>query len=165
MFNLAAYDPSLLQSCDGLQENHDNNNKEILSDELKVVIEDYYNKINYSISLLESDNYSRFILKLNTEVEDKETSKLIDEIRKNSEQYYDDVILVGNSINAIDLKSSFTSDNIIITLITILFIFIILMFTFKSFGISILLILTIEGSILINFGIITLLDKNIFFMS
>ncbi|MBP3461284.1 MAG: MMPL family transporter [Bacilli bacterium] len=142
-----------------------NNNKEILNDELKIVIDDYYNKINDSISLLESDNYSRFILKLNTEVEDKETSKLIDEIRKNSEQYYDDVILVGNSINAIDLKSSFTSDNIIITLITILFIFIILMFTFKSFGISILLILTIEGSILINFGIITLLDKNIFFMS
>ena len=42
---------------------------------------------------------------------------------------------------------------------------IILLITFKSFGMALLLILTIEGSILVNFGMVTLTGNKIFFMS
>lgn len=144
-----------------------NTNKETLElpKEISTQIDYYYVTLTNSITLLESDDYSRFIINLNLPEEGEDTEKVILDIRKISEEYYDNVILVGNSINAIDLKSSFTSDNIIITLITVLFIAIILLFTFKSLPMTLLLILTIEGSILIDFGLITLLDKEIFFMS
>ena len=39
------------------------------------------------------------------------------------------------------------------------------MFTFRSFGMTLLLILTIEGSILVNFALITIMGYKIFFMS
>ena len=136
-----------------------------LTDDLKIQVSTYYTMISESISLLESENYSRFILNLNAETEDEDTYELIEDIRSLSKDYYHDVTLVGNSINAIDLESSFTLDNVIITGITILFIAIILIVTFKSFWITLLLILTIEGSILINFGIMTLFGSDIFFMS
>ncbi|MDD6224325.1 MAG: MMPL family transporter [bacterium] len=144
-----------------------NENSETLKlpEELKVQVTTYYNMVNDSITLLESDDYSRFILNLNAKTESEETEVLIDEIRALSKDYYTDVTLVGNSINAMDLESSFTSDNIMITGITILFIAIILLCTFKSFWMTVLLILTIEGSILVNFGIMTLFGKDIFFMS
>ncbi|MGN1370664.1 MAG: RND family transporter [Candidatus Coprovivens sp.] len=144
-----------------------NQNKETLQlpQELSIQIENYYNVLSESISLLESDNYSRIILNINLQEEGEKTEKAIEEIRSITENYYDNVILVGNSINAIDLKSSFTADNIIITLITIIFIAIILLFTFKSIPMTLLLIFTIEGSVFINFGLITLLGKEIFFMS
>lgn len=141
------------------------NKTDLLDQKLAFVVTAYYDTLSSKISLLESDNYTRFILNLDTQVEGVDTTKLIDEVRSISNSYYNDVTLVGNSINASDLKSTFTSDNIIITFVTILFIAIILLFTFKSFGATILLILTIEGSILINFGIVTLLGVNIFFMS
>ena len=100
-----------------------------------------------------------------TEVESEEAFHIADDIREVASHYYDDVLLVGNTINAQDLKTSFTTDNTIITLVTIFFILIILLFTFKSVALSILLILAIEGSIFINFGIATLMNEPIFFIS
>lgn len=144
---------------------NDNIDKLNVTDDLKNKITTYYSKLNDSLHLLESDNYSRFILNLDGKVESETTYDLVDEIREISNDYYDDVILIGNTINALDLESSFTSDNLIITAITILFIAIILLFTFKSLSMTLLLILTIEGSILINFALITLFGKEIFFMS
>lgn len=136
-----------------------------LTEEMKLQVKVYYNSLNESKGLLESENYSRILLNLNVPIESEETYELIDEIRNISKDYYDDVILVGNTINAMDLESSFTSDNIIITGITIFFVAIILLVTFKSLWMTLLLILTIEGSILINFGIVSLLGKEIFFMA
>lgn len=135
-----------------------------LTDDIILKIKIYYNMINEKISLLESDNYTRFIINLDSPVESDSTKNIINKIREVANNNYSDVTLIGNSINAFDLESSFTSDNLIITTITIIFIAIILIINFKSFGITLLLILSIEGSILINFGIISLLDTKIFFM-
>lgn len=135
-----------------------------LTDDIILKIKTYYNMINEKISLLESDNYTRFIINLDSPVESDSTKNIINKIREVANNNYSDVTLIGNSINAFDLESSFTSDNLIITTITIIFIAIILIINFKSFGITLLLILSIEGSILINFGIISLLDTKIFFM-
>ncbi len=136
-----------------------------LSEENKTLVNNYYNKLNESIHFLESDNYSRFVITLNTDIESKTTDKLIKKIRTNTNKYYSNALFVGNSINARDLKSTFTNDNIIITFVTILFIALILLITFKSFGMALLLILTIEGSILVNFALVTLTGHKIFFMS
>lgn len=142
-----------------------NQNNLPLNDEYKNLINNYYNQLNDSISFIESMNYTRFIVDIDTPIEAEETTILLKEIREVTNKYYNNFKLVGNSINAIDLKSTFTSDNIIITAVTIIFIAIILMFTFKSIGMTLLLILTIEGSILINFAIVTLTGHQIFFMS
>ena len=135
-----------------------------IPENLKNQITSYYQLIEAKLPLLESSEYTRFILNLDAPVESSETYSLVNDIRKIAEAKYDDVVLVGNTINAIDLEKSFTADNLIITAITVLFIALILIFTFKSFGATLLLILTIEGSILINFGITVLTNKEIFFM-
>ena len=90
----------------------------------------------------------------------------MDEIRAIAREYYgDDVILVGNSTNAFDLSGSFSSDNVKISILTALFVIIILLFTFKSAGLPVLLVLTIQGSIWINFSVPVLTDTNLFFLS
>lgn len=144
---------------------NDNSNNLQLPNDIRTQVLAYYDMLDKSAPLLESDNYSRFILNLAMPVEGEDVYELIEDIRNISEEYYNDVKLVGNTINAIDLESSFTSDNMIITAMTIIFVAIILLFTFKSIWTTLLLIFTIEGSILINFGIVTLLGKEIFFMS
>lgn len=156
------YKVSIIDLVDFL---HDNLKALPLSEAMKTKIGTYYDMLNESKTLLESDEYSRFILNLDAPVESAETYELIGEIREVAEKHYDEVKLIGNTVNAMDLESSFTSDNVIITGITILFIGIILLATFKSVWLMVLLILTIEGSILINFGVVAMLGKEIFFMA
>ena len=138
-------------------------NKSLLpiDDSTKNMIESYYK----SISFLESKNYSRVVLSIDAEIESGNDLDIIENIRNKTNEYYENPLFIGSSINARDLKSTFTNDNIIITFVTVLFIAIILLITFKSFGLALLLILTIEGSILVNFAIITLMGYKVFFMS
>lgn len=144
-----------------------NKNKEKLelTSELENMITSYYTILSESKPLLESDDYSRIILELKAPVEGTETYELLDKIRDDTEEYYDNVVLVGESVSARDLSESFSKDNTIITLVTILFIALILFVTFRSLSITALLILTIEGSILLTFGLATLLNQKIFFIS
>ena len=98
--------------------------------------------------------------------EGEEAYALLEELRAIAEKYYgDDVILVGNTTNARDMSSSFSGDNMKISVLTALFVMVILLFTFKSTSLPILLVLTIQGSIWINFSIPYLTGTNMFFVS
>ena len=83
------------------------------------------------------------------------------------EKYYDadDVYLVGNSTSDYDQSVSFARDNVMISVLSVVFVVLVLVFTFMSVGLPILLILVIQGSIWINFTFPTVLHTNIFFMS
>ena len=98
---------------------------------------------------LQGSDYSRLVLNISLPVEGQDTYDALEEIRGIAAQYYskDSVILVGNSTSDHDLESSFASDNIIISVLTALFVMIILFFTFQSAGLPVLLVLTIQGSI------------------
>lgn len=86
---------------------------------------------------LQGSDYSRLVLNISLPVEGQETYDALEEIRGIAAQYYskDSVILVGNSTSDHDLESSFASDNIIISVLTALFVMIILFFTFQSAGV------------------------------
>lgn len=142
-----------------------NSDKLAFDNKTKLELVKKYGKKFELYGFMESSNYSRLVLSIDSDIESVNASRIIKEIREVTNEYYSDFLLVGNSINAGDLKSTFTEDNILITFVTILFIAIILFTTFKSFGMALLLILTIEGSILVNFAIVTLTGNKIFFMS
>ena len=113
---------------------------------------------------LQGSNYSRFVLNLSLPVEGQETYDALEEIRGIAAQYYG-TDLVGNSTSDHDLESSFASDNIIISVLTALFVMIILFFTFQSAGLPVLLVLTIQGSIWINFAVPALQGQTVFFIA
>ena len=116
---------------------------------------------------LQGSDYSRLVLNISLPVEGQETYDALEEIRGIAAQYYskDSVILVGNSTSDHDLESSFASDNIIISVLTALFVMIILFFTFQSAGLPVLLVLTIQGSIWINFAVPPIEGQTVFFIA
>ena len=61
--------------------------------------------------------------------------------------------MVGNSTSSRDLADSFASDNLMISILSAFFVIVVLLFTFKSAGMPLLLIAVIQGSIWINFSI------------
>ena len=136
-----------------------------LDDDLNKELDDMYVQLNAAKLQLQGENYSRLLLHLNLPAEGQETFDYLETIRAQALKYYDHVYLVGDSTSNKDLSSSFSRDNAIISVVSALFVMIILLFTFQSAGLPVLLVMTIEGSIWINFSFPYLTDKPMFFLS
>ncbi len=137
-----------------------------LDDDMEETLDDLHEQLVDAKLQLAGDKYSRFLLKLNLPEESQETFDYLDEIHRTAARYYDNhVYLVGESTSDRDLAKSFQRDNVLITVLSALFVIIVLVFTFRSAGLPVLLILVIQGSIWINFSFPYLMKSNLFFLS
>lgn len=138
-----------------------------LSGDMAEMIDDLMEMLDDATAQLQGENYVRFILNIDKPAEGEETYAAMEEIRAVAEKYYgkDTAILVGNSTSCKDLAASFAVDNVIITVLTALFVLIILIFTFQSAGLPVLLVLTIQGSVWINFSIPAIEGQGIYFIA
>lgn len=114
---------------------------------------------------MQSDHYSRMVLYLNLPEEGPETFAFLEKAHDIVGKYYEgDYYLVGNSTSCRDLSASFSRDNLLISVLSAFFVIMVLLFTFKSAGLPVLLILVIQGSIWINFSIPTLMNQPLYFL-
>ena len=119
-----------------------------------------------TLSQLISDNYSRFIIVANVKVEGDETFALIDEIRNLAYKYYNDsYYFLGESVNTLDLKETIEDDNKKVNAISIIAIMIILLLTFKSLSLPIILVLVIEFSIWSNLTFNYFIGNDVFYIA
>ena len=137
-----------------------------LDDDMSEMLTTLYNTLDGARTQLEGEHYVRFILTLDLPIEGEETFDTLDEIKSVAAAYYgdDNVYMVGNSTNAKDLSESFATDNVIISVLTAAFVLLVLLFTFQSWGLPLLLVLTIQGSIWISFSIPTLMHQGVYFI-
>ncbi|MCR5674080.1 MAG: MMPL family transporter [Lachnospiraceae bacterium] len=129
-------------------------------------LKDAYVQISNGRKQLEGEDYDRILVYLNVPEESDETFAFIDEIHEIARSIYDDeeILVVGNSTSQKDLRASFETDNLIVSIVSVLFVLVILLFTFKSAGMPVLLIAVIEGAIFMNFSFPTIMKENLFFM-
>ena len=137
---------------------------EVSEDQL-ALIRNLYDQLSMASDQLQGKNYSRLVLQLKLPVEGQETFDFIDRAHVIAEQYYpaDEIVTVGNATNSYDFQKSFEQDNLVVTIASLLLVMLILLFTFRSLGMPILLILVIQGSICINFAIARLMGNYVFF--
>ncbi|MEX1308601.1 MAG: MMPL family transporter [Eubacteriales bacterium] len=101
-----------------------------------------------------SGNFARIILYTNTEAEGDVAFETVEEIQGIAKAYYgDDAWSVGQSANLYDMKNIIAVDNQRVTIIAVLAIFVVLLVTFKSAILPILLLLTIESGIWLNLSL------------
>ena len=114
---------------------------------------------------LQTDAYSRMVVYLDLPEEGEETYAFLETIHTVADKYYDQpVYAIGNSTSCRDLGSTFATDNLLITILSIVFVVAVLLFTFKSAGLPVLLVLVIQGSIWINFSFPTLQQEPLYFL-
>ena len=117
-------------------------------------------------SMLVGENYSRMVIYLDMPEDDQATFDFIDEMKSIASSYYDgaEVYAVGNSTTAKDVKESFVIDNIVVSAVSIITVLIVLLLSFKSVVMPVILIAVIQGAIWISFSIPTLLNTPLFFL-
>lgn len=138
-----------------------------LEDDLDEVLEDLHSQLYDALVQLSGDDYSRLLIYTNLPEESEETFAFLKDVHEVAESIYPkgEVYLVSESTNDYDLSSSFSNDNILISILSAVFVVIVLIFTFKSAGLPILLIMIIQGSVWINFSFPKLMNSNLFFLS
>ncbi len=164
MKNLDDYQVSIIDMIDFIYEQKEKGGLEF-DDELSEEIDDLHKAVCDAREQLEGEVYDRLVFTLKGPVEGEETFRTVDRIRDLALEYYDEVYVVGDATSNWDLSTSFERDNVIISVLTALFVGLILLFTFQSAGLPFLLVLTIQGSIWINFSMPYLTGSTMYFLS
>lgn len=138
-----------------------------LDDDLMDTLENAHTLMKVAKDQLQGENYSRILVYLNLPEEGDETFAFIDRMHDMAGVYYpeDEVLIPGESMSQYDLYKTFQVDNTVVNVVSILAVLVVLLFTFKSAGMPVLLILVIQGAIWINFSFPALQNKPLFFMS
>lgn len=109
---------------------------------------------NEIIDKFYSDHFARIIIYTDTPSEGEVAFATVDSIGEKAGSYYgDEVYMAGASANTNDMKIVVKHDNSIVNLLAVLAIFVVLLLTFRSVTLPLILLLTIETGIWINLSI------------
>lgn len=119
-----------------------------------------------TLKQLESENYSRMVISLDVEYEGAETFALVEKLRGIAEDYYPSSwYLAGQGVSTYDLMDTVTQDMEKVNLIAIGAVFAVLVLSFRSISLPVILVLTIETAIWINLSIPYYSGKPLFYIA
>ena len=138
--------------------------KSFLDKEMQDKIISAKDTISTAKELLVSKKYSRAILNTKYGKESKDTlafvQKTIDEVGNKKGIY-----VVGDSPMALEMSKSFNKELDFITILTILFIFVVVAFTFKDLLIPLILVLIIQCAVYVTMAILSMTGSKVYFIS
>jgi uncharacterized protein len=101
-----------------------------------------------------SDYYSRIIINGDTDTEGDKAFTLVEQVIKLAADYYEeDTYVLGESVTLYDIKHTVEKDNTLVNMLTVITIAIVLIITFRSISIPIVLLLTIQSAVWINLSV------------
>ena len=128
-------------------------------------IDELFAALDTAMAQLQSEKYSRMVVYLDLPEEGEQTFAFLDQMHQMMEPYYaSECYIIGGSPSCRDLSVTFVQDNLAITLVSVFFVIVVLILTFQSVGLPLLLIVIIQGSIWINFSVPAVLDTPLFFL-
>ncbi len=125
---------------------------------------DMLGQLVFAKNNLESDEYTRLTFNITSGIESEKTFAMIADLKENLGNYYENFYITGESVVCYDMAQFFPRDNTFVSVFTIVFVLIILLFTFRNLGLPIILVLAIQGGIWINFVMPFLAGNSISFI-
>ncbi|WP_175614851.1 efflux RND transporter permease subunit [Piscibacillus halophilus] len=111
-----------------------------------------------------SENYSRITIHTEVDKEGDEAFALIEEVEETADSYYDETHLLGESVTLYDIKNTVQKDNKVVNILTIVAIAIVLLLTFRSISIPVVLLLTIQAAVWINLSVPYFMDTSLVYV-
>ena len=113
-----------------------------------------------------SPRYSRLILTFNAPLQGEESEKLLTDTMAILQRLYPDETtgLTGLMMSVYDISHAFHSDLTRVSLITIIAIFLIVMISFRSLIVPVVLLCVIQGAVWVNFALSVPAKIDVFFM-
>ncbi len=142
---------------------HDKRFDDFIDSKKKKEIIDAKKMIKDAKKKLVGNKYSRVVLNTDLDLESKDTFKFIKKIE--SKIKGKDIYLIGDSSMAYNLDKTFDNELNFITILTMIFIFIVVMVTFKSILIPAILVLLIQTAVYLTMGILSFSGGTVYFIA
>lgn len=137
---------------------------DFISSEKRTTITNSKKTVDKSKKLIVSDKYSRAVLNTKYAFEDEDTYKFINKLQDDVGNK-DDIYVVGHSPMAVEMSKTFNSELNKITILTMIFIFIVVAITFKDLIIPFVLVLIIQTAVYITMSAISITGGSVYFIS
>ena len=139
---------------------------ERIDDEMRERIVDGRKMVSEAKNLLVGPQHYRALIETDLPAEGEQTFALIGDLKnalgpRNKLDYY----MVGDSAMAYEMSQTFNDEMNFITILTMLAIFVVVVCTFKSLFVSILLVLVIQCAVFIVMAYLSLTGSSIFFIA
>ena len=135
-----------------------------LDADMTKTIKDAKNTIDDAKKLLVSDKYSRAVINSKYGAEDKDTFKFIqnalDTVGENEGVY-----VVGESPMALEMSQSFNGELNYITILTMIFIFVVVAITFKDLLVPLILVLMIQCAVYVTMAVLSITGSSVYFIA
>lgn len=100
-----------------------------------------------------SDDWTRIIGYVDADVESDKAFAAVQAVQDTAARYYDEFYVAGQSANLYDMKNIIAVDNVVVSMLAIVAVFLVVAIMFRSLALPIALVLTIEAGIWINLAI------------
>ena len=137
---------------------------DFISSEKRTTITNSKKIVDKSKKLIVSDKYSRAVLNTKYAFEDEDTYKFINKLQEDVGNK-DDIYVVGHSPMAVEMSKTFNGELNKITILTMIFIFIVVAITFKDLIIPFVLVLIIQTAVYITMSAISITGGSVYFIS
>ena len=135
-----------------------------IKEEKRNDIKEAKNTIKKSKDLIVSKKYSRMVLNTKYSYEDQDAYDFINKLQ-NDIGNNDGIYVTGHSSMAVEMSKSFNDELNKITILTMIFIFIVVLVTFKDVIIPLVLVLIIQCAVYVTMSYISLSGGSVYFIS
>ncbi|MDR0294526.1 MAG: MMPL family transporter [Oscillospiraceae bacterium] len=138
----------------------------MLGDGFREDISDYKANLEDGIAQLKGDRVSRLILSTTLPGESEETSLFFKNLTADlSDNLTGEYYLIGNSAMNYEMENSFGREMLVISLLTAISIFIVVLLTFRNFAVPIILVLIVQCGVYITGMVIGLQGFSIYYLA
>lgn len=136
---------------------------DFIDNEMRTKVSDAKTTIGDAKELLVGKDYNRAIFNTTLEAEGEETYNFITAVKDhmNGKNAY----VIGDSPMALEMSKSFDGEMNLITVLTMIFIFVVVAFTFKSILIPIILVFLIQCAVYITMDTLTFAGGSVYFIA
>lgn len=128
-------------------------------------VEEYYTQATEAKKMFVSDDYNRMIFNINLAIDDEKSISFIEELNKVlANSTFTESYIANETSNLIETSEIFKTDRLKTDLITIIAIILIILLSFRSLSVPLILVFTIQGAIWINLAISNVMGESVFFV-
>lgn len=137
-----------------------------LGEDLKYEISDMKSQLDAGISQLLGENHSLMMIETSLPVESEETTLFMDSLTELCDaKLQNRVYFIGNTPMNYEMEQSFDQELLLITVLTAVSIFVVVLITFRSIWVPLILVLLVQCGVYITMSVNDLMGYSIFYLA
>lgn len=137
----------------------------IFDEDMRTTVSNSRGDLNDAIAQMQGDDYSRLVITSDYADESDETYAYVAALHALCDENFDEYYLIGNSVMVSEMDETFDSEYLMITLITAIAIFLVVLFAFRKPTLPLILTLIVQCGVFITVTVIGAYSGGMYYLA